>query len=54
MDLTIGLDALPTQCRKGKKVPKQNTFQGSTLLLLDATDVSTVLPLKQGSYLRFI
>lgn len=29
----IGLEALPTQCLKGKnKVPNQNTFHGSTLL----------------------
>lgn len=54
MELKHMLKPLPTQCPKGREVPKQNTFHGSTLLLVNAMEVFAGLPLKQFSSLRFI
>lgn len=47
------LRPLPTQRPKGREAPKQNTFHGSTLLLINAMEVFAGLPLKQFSSLRF-
>lgn len=54
MELNHRLRCFANTVPEKKKNPNQNTFNGSTLLLLNARKVSTVFPLKQDISLRFI